>query len=160
MGYNSVGPVSFEGVSAVTATPGSNDGELGYRKWVDGKEYVRVYNDCNSTIPPGYGVVLQSGVSGYSITLSSVTSADIVVGVAQSISMPTANYGWVVSKGITPIEMGATSGSVAAGGLVEIGANGLFVPVSNTTGNKAPAVGKALAAIVSSASGSAYVSCY
>ena len=158
--YNEVGPVLFEGVSGVTATPGPNDGELGFRRWKNGKEYLRVYNDCNSTIPPGYGVVLQSGVSGYSITLSSVTSADLICGVSQSTSMPTGNYGWVVTKGITAIEMGATSASVAAGALCELGANGLFVTVSNTTGNKAPSVVKALAAIVSNASGSAYVSVF
>lgn len=160
MSFYDVGPVSFESVSSVTATPGSNDGEIGYRKFEGGKEYVKVYNDCNSDINPGYAVVLQSGVSGYSVTLSAVTSADIVVGVAQSTTMTTGTYGYVVTKGITAIEMGATSGSVAAGGLVEVGADGVFVPVSNTTGNKSPAVGKALGAIVSSASGNAYVSCY
>jgi hypothetical protein len=158
MSFYDVGPVSFESVSAVTATPGSKDGEIGYRKFEGGKEYVRVYNDCNSTIPPGYGVVLQSGVSGYSITLSSVTSADLMVGVSANTSMPTGNYGWVVTKGITPIQMGVSG--VAAGTLAELGANGLFTTVSNTTGNIAPATVKALAAIASSVSGSAYVSCF
>ena len=95
-----------------------------------------------------------------SVSVSAVTSADIVVGVCRNATLTTGTYGWLVTKGITSIQMGATSGSVASRGLVEIGANGVFVPTSLTTGNLAPAVGQALAAIVSSASGSAYVSCY
>ena len=160
MSFYGADPVLFEGVSGVTATPGGNDVGIGYRRTEGGKGYLKVYNDCNSDINPGYGVVLSSGVSGYSISVTSVTSADIVVGVAQSTTMTTGTYGWVVTKGITAVEMGATSGSVASLGLIEIGAAGVFVPVSNITGVKSPAVGQALAAIVSSASGNAYVSCY
>lgn len=147
-------------VSSVTSSRGANDPEVGTIKVEGGREYVYVYNDGGEDIDPGFGAVIQSGASGYSVTVSAVTSADIVVGVCYHATLTTGTYGWLVRRGIVPVEMNATSGTVAAGDLLEVGANGDFQKVSNTTGNLAPAVGKALEAIVSSASGSAYISCY
>jgi len=162
MSYNAGLPIKFYGVSHVTASLSSKHPQLGAETFdSDGNKYVWAYNDCNSEIGKGFGCVLQSGVStAYSMTLSAATSADFVVGVVKHTSIPTGNYGWLLTRGGGVAEMGATSGSVASRGLIEIGANGVWVPVSNTTGNKAAAVGQALAAIVSSASGSAYFSVY
>jgi len=160
MAYSSNSPVSFFPISATTSALGANDGELGTRRYEQGREYVLVYNDCNSNMAIGQGITLQTGASGYSCTISSVTSVDIVVGVVRHQTISTGYYGWAVTKGITYVKMMATSGTVAAGDLLEIGGNGLFYKASNTTGNIAPAVGKALEAIVSSATGLAYVSCY
>lgn len=160
MSYNSVGPVAFYGKSHVTASLGSNHPDVGERKYFSGNEYVWAYNDCNSDINPGYGCVLQSGATGMSVSVSAVTSADLVVGVCHHATLTTGTYGWLLTKGIGVAEMGATSGSVASRGLLEIGSNGVWVPVSNTTGNLAASVGQALEAIVSSASGSAYFSVY
>jgi hypothetical protein len=161
MAFSSVGPIIFGGgVSMVTSSLGANDPEVGTRKWEGGREYVFVYNDCNSQIIPGLGTVIQSGASGYSVSVSAVTSADIVVGICRNATLTTGTYGWVVTKGVTSVKMNASSGTVAAGDLLEVGADGDFQKVSNTTGNLAPAIGKALEAIVSSAVGSAYVSCY
>jgi hypothetical protein len=162
MSYNAGLPVKFYGVSHVTATPTSRHPQLGEETYdADGNKYVWAYNAGNSEIGKGFGCVLQSGVStAYSMTLSAATSADLVVGVVKHTSIPTANYGFLLTRGVGVAEMGATSGSVASRGLVEIGANGVWVPVSNTTGNKAAAVGQALEAIVSSASGSAFFSIY
>ena len=153
--YTSVGPISFEPVTAVTATPSV---EVGVQRVEGSNHYVYVYNDCASTIPTALGAVLQSGATGYSVTVSSVTSFDVLVGVAVN-TIAVGGYGWLLTKGITSVKMGATSGTVASLGLLELGANGLFVPQSNTTGN-GPVVGKALAAIVSSATGSAFISVY
>lgn len=161
MSYNGLSPVQFSGgPSMVTTALGANDGELGTPVSTGGLQYVLVYNDGNSQISPGYGCVLQSGASGYSVTVSSVTSADLLVGVVRNATLTTGAYGYVVTRGITPVQMLASSGSVASRGLIELGANGLFAPVSNTTGNAAPACGQALAAIVSGASGSAFVSVF
>jgi len=162
MSLNSGLPVKFYGVSHVTASLTSRHAQLGMETFdEDGNKYVWAYNAGNSEIGPGLGCVLQLGVStAYSMTLSAVTSADLVVGVVKHASIPTGNYGFLLTRGVGVAEMGATSGSVASRGLLEIGANGVFVPVSNTTGNKAPAVGQALEAIVSSASGSAFFSVY
>lgn len=166
MAFDGVGPVIFKGgVSNVTSTLGANDPEVGARRWDGGREYVFVYNDGGEDIDPGLGAVLQSGATGYSVTVSSVTSNDLCVGVCRNATLTTGTYGWLVTKGITPVEMIATSGSVSAGGLLELGANGAFAPYSNTSGGTlpgaiSPQIGKALEAIVSSASGSAYISVF
>lgn len=162
MSYQAGLPVRMGGVSFTTATEGGRYPELGQETYdSDGNKYVYVYNDCNSQISPSYGVAVQSGVStGYSVTLSTVTSADLLVGVVKHATIATGNYGWVLTRGVAQVEMLASSGSVATNAPIEIGANGLFAPVSNTTGNKAPIVAKALEAIVSGASGSAYFSIY
>lgn len=160
MAFNSSDPVIFLGVSATTDSLGANDQAPGYRVSYEGREYVLVYNDGNSEIYPGYGVVPQSGATQMSVTVSAVTSADAVVGVVRNTTIATGYYGWAVSRGITPLELNATSGTVAAGDLAEIGANGDWQKVSNTTANLAPAVGKFLEAGVSGASASAYISCF
>lgn len=160
MAFSSNSPVSFFPVSATTSALGANDGEVGYRRHEQGREYVLVYNDGNSNMAVGMGIVLQSGASGYSCTISSVTSADCCVGIVRHQTISTGYYGWAVTKGVTYVKMMATSGTVAAGAMLELGGNGLFYGASNTTGNISPAVGKALEAIVSSATGLAYVSCY
>ena len=159
MAFQGLSPVRFGSVSMVTAALGANDPELGTTAVVDGLEYVFVYNAGGEDINPGYGCVPNSASAGYSVTVTSATFVDFCQGVAKHATLTTDTYGWVVTKGVTPIEMGATSGSVAALGLVYLGANGVFVPASNITGALAPVAGKALAAIVSSASGSAYIRC-
>jgi hypothetical protein len=145
----------------VTATLGANDGQIGQRRYVDGKEYVLVYNGGGASAMVGAGVVLNSAATNYTVTVSAATSADLVIGVVHTATLTTGAYGWVVRKGITPVQMlGGSSASVAARGLIEIAANGLWAPVSNTTGNAAAGCGLALAAITSGTSGNAFVSCY
>jgi len=160
MAFYSDSPVRMYGVSHVTASLSSKHPEVGTRMNDSGREYVWVYNAGGEDIDPGLGAVLIAGATDMSCTVSSVTSADAVIGVCRNATLTTGTYGWLVTRGITPIEMGATSGTVASLGMVEIAANGMFVPVSNTTANIAPAVGKALAEIVSNASGSAYISVF
>ena len=158
MSYNSGLPIRFKGVSFVTATLGGGAPQLGQETFdADGNKYVFVYNDCTSQISPSYGVAPQSGVSTpFSVTLSTVTSADILVGVVKHATIPAASYGWVLTRGVTQVEMLAT---VATNAPLEIGADGLFAPVSNTTGN-GPTIGKSLAEIVTGASGSAFIRAY
>ena len=162
MSFNHGLPVRFVSVSFTTESLGGKYPKLGEETYdSDGNKYVYIYNDCNSQISPGYGVAVQSGVSTpYSCTLSTVTSADLLVGVVKHSTITTGSYGYVVTRGVVNVEMLATSGSVATNSPIEIGANGAFAPVSNTTGNKAGIKGKSLAAIVSGASGSAYISVY
>jgi len=152
-------PVVFRGESFVTATLDGKSPQLGQEMQIGGRTYVWAHNAGNNDVSPGMGMVLMSDASNYSLSSTSVTSADICVGVVRNATFLTANYGWLVRRGVTNIEMGATSGTVAAHGPVEIAADGLFVPVSNTTANLVAAVGKALTDIVSSASGEAYISC-
>ena len=161
MTYNAGLPVKFRGVSFTTASLSSKDPQLGTRTYdSDGNEYIWMYNAGNSQILPTYGVVPQSGVStAFSMTLSSATSADVAVGLVKHATIATGNYGFVLVKGIGTVEVLASSGTVATNGLMEIGANGLWAPRSNTTGN-GPAQTKALEEIVSGASGSAFVNLF
>ena len=152
-------PVNFYGVSLTTKTLGVNDPEPGYRQTVGDEDYVFVYNAGNSIIDKGMGCVV-SAVTGYSVTVSSTTSADFLVGVAKNKSLATAEYGWVMTRGFCAIEMITASGTVAAGDLVHLAADGEFAIVSNQTGQKDPAWGKAMAAIVSGASGQAFINCH
>jgi len=160
MSFQGIAPIAFDGVSMVTTALGSKDGELGTRRVVDGREYVLVYNDGGASVPVGCGVVPAAGSSNFSITVTAATSADAVIGICRNATITTAAYAWVVVNGYTTVQMMATSGTVTTGGLIEIAGNGYFAPVSLTTGNKAPAIGKALNTIASSGSGDAYVRCF
>ena len=156
MTYFSATPIRFDGVSNVTATRGRNDPEVGACIAEGDEEYIYVYNTGASTLSMGHCAVL-SGVTGYSVTVSSTSSSDLAVGVCKHADIAAGSYGWLMTKGFCEIEMAATSGTVAAGGLVEVSVDGAFAPQSNTTGAGFGPVGKAMEAIVSSASGAAYV---
>lgn len=157
--YNA-SPIRFNGVSQVTATLGANDGQLGDEAQEGSTKYLLVYNDCNSSLAVGNGVILQSGASGYSCTISSVTG-DRIIGVVKNAAITTGAYGWVVTKGFTTVQMMAASGTASAAQTpLQIAANGLFAPASNVTGNPGGVLGWSLAVIASSASGNAYISVY
>lgn len=161
MSVNSVGPIRFGSLSMVTGTLGPKDPELGTRVIANGLEYVFVYNEADTQAVPGMGLVTNAGAtSAYSATISSTTSADFCLGVVRHATLTTTTYGWVVVRGVTPVKAGATSGTITTGKAFEMAANGLFTPVSNTTGNLSPAIGKALNTIVSSANGDAFISCF
>jgi hypothetical protein len=146
--------VRFAGVSQVTTSLGSKDPEVGTRITEGDEEYIFVYNTgSNAQINPGHCAVL-SGVTGYSVTVSSI-SLDLAIGVCKHATITTGAYGWLMTRGFGSVEMGANY-SAAAGELLEIGVDGVFDTASNTTGN-AGYVAKAMEAIASGASGQAYV---
>lgn len=160
MSFEGASPICFEPVTAVTATPSS---QLGAKRTEGGFDYIYAYNDCNSSIQTGLGTVLQSGVSGMSVTLSSVTNVGCLIGVAVN-TLTTGTYGWLMTRGITNIEVNATSGTVAAGDGLTLGVNGVFNRITGTSGATAGAgatvFGTALEAIISGASGSAYIKAF
>lgn len=156
MAYESAGPVIFGGVSMVTNSLGSNDPEVGARKTVGDEEYIFVYNGGNSTIAPGNAVIC-SGVTGYTVTVSSTSGSDLAIGVCKHESITTGYYGWVVRQGFTAVEMGANN-SATAGALLTLAGDGTFDIVSGFTGTLPP-IAKAMAAIASGASGQAYIRC-
>lgn len=161
MTVSNVGPILFAGVSMVTTTLGTNDPEVGTVCRSGSHDYIFVYNTGSSTVNPGYGVVC-SAVSGYSVTVSSTSGLDVLIGVCRHAAIPTGSYGWVVTKGFCQIQMSATSGTVAAGDYVGLGPDGTFNrrASANTDVMLAPIVGKAMAAINSSASGTAYIKAF
>lgn len=142
-------------LSMVTSSLGPNDPKVGDKCIVGNEEYLFVYNLGSSTLGQALACTV-SGVSGYSVTVSTTTSTDYLVGVCKNADIATGSYGWVVTKGFCQVTMIATSGTVTAGGQIELGADGKFAPRSNTTGN-GNFVGKAMATIASSATGTAFV---
>jgi hypothetical protein len=143
--------VFFESVSNVTAT---NSVEVGaYRQ--DGEDtYQYVYNAGGEDIAQSYGCTL-SGVTGYSVTVSSLTNVDMF-GHCKNATFTTATYGWILRRGFAAIEMGANN-SAAAGALLCPSADGLYAHATQTTLPFGKIVGKAMEAIASGASGQAYL---
>lgn len=156
----STAPIVMYGKSHVTASLSSRHPAVGTFKSFDGEDYVWVYNACNSQINPGYVCIPQSGMSVASITLTSTTNSGKAFGIVKHATLTTATYGWLLRRGVVNVEMNGTSGTIASGGDIGIGADGVCTPVTQATGILSPAFGQALEAIVSGASGSAYVSIY
>jgi len=158
MTYYGNEPVKFGSISMVTATLGDNDPEPGYEAKVGDEKYVFVYNAGNSQIPPTYGATV-SAVTGYSVTLSSITSVDFLIGICKHATLTTATYGWLMTRGFATVEMEADN-SCTAGQILALAADGEFALKSNSTGYPTPAVGKAQAAIASGGSGAAFISVF
>ena len=155
MAYQTVGPVLFESVSQTTAT---NSVELGTRVVVDGRQYCYVYNGAaNSVIVPGNGVIAQTGTSGYTVTISSVTGCDAFAGVCYHSTIATGYYGWVVTRGHTKFKMHADSAATACDILLPA-ANGVFAAGQTFLLNIMP-TGKATVATGSAGVGEAFVNC-
>lgn len=167
MSYYANGPVLFQGISFVTATPAHY--RPGDRVHFAGEEYVYVYNDANSDFAPTYLLQAQSGATGYSLTITNATNTGLPLALVKHATLPTANYGWGLVKGFGTIEMTANSGTVAVNGLLTPGVDGTCAPglvqtqTTSTDGatiRMMQPVGQALAEIVTGASGAAYVSLY
>lgn len=157
MAVYSIG-ANFAGVSQVTATLGANDPEVGTRLRSGDEEYIFVYNAANSQILPG-DVCVVSAVSGYSVTVSSTTAVDLAVGVCKHATLTTGTYGWLMTKGFGQVNMHADN-SVAAGGMLVCGDLGKFFNKTISTGVPTPIIGKAMAAIASGASGTAFLNIF
>lgn len=115
-------PAYAESVSAVTATPSV---QLGARRMESGEEYCYVYNAGGEQIPPGYGCIL-SAVTGYSVTVSSLTQVGGFFGVVKNATLTTGTYGWVVVKGFVPMKNGMASTAMSAGDQVIPALNGAW----------------------------------
>lgn len=155
--YN-VDPVGFAGKSFTTTSLGTNDPQLGQILRDGGKEYVWVYNAGGASGSVGTAVII-SGVSGYSVTVSSVTDLNgWMIGVVENNTLTTAAYAWVVMRGYTQINMSANN-SAAAGERLTLGTDGLFSRLvsANTDTLRNSVVGVAMSAIASGASGTAYI---
>lgn len=155
--YNE-GPIRFSSISMVTATLGTNDPQVGERTREDDEEYVFVYNTGNSQISVGRAAVL-SGVTGYSVTVSSVTAVDFAVGVCKHATLTTATYGWLVTKGFTQVQLGADD-SATTGSVLRLALDGGFALASNATANMSPVIAKAMTGAASGTSCAAFISLF
>lgn len=158
MTFYNASPIRFGvDISGTTATLGVNDPEIGAKCCVDELEYLFVYNDGGEQIGVGQPVTI-SGVTGYSVTVSCVTLADLAMGIRQHSTMTTATYGWVATRGIGTVEMSPNE-SCVTGQILAVGAEGLGL-ASNSTDFQTPTVAKALESIASGASGVAFFSVF
>lgn len=155
MSFEGISPIRFGTTSMTTATLGPNDPELGTRCTSGGRQYMLIYNAA-SVIGIGVGCVLATNATNATCIVSSVTSADMLVGVARDVSIASGYYGWVVTRGVTPVMMHADVSGVT-GAVLELAGNGLFAIVSNTTGNKAPTFGKLQSSVASGLSAPAQI---
>lgn len=149
-------PIRFVSPSFTTNSLGPNDPRVGDIAQVGNDKYRFVYNTGSSTANVGDGVIL-SGVSGYSVTVSSTTSVDLLVGVVKHAAIATGYYGYVVTNGFSQVNMGANL-SAAAGALLILAADGKFTAKTISTGYVGQGNVKAMEAIASGASGTAYIS--
>ncbi len=143
----------FGSVSMVTATLGVNDPELGTRVCEGGNEYTLVYNGGTSQVSVGRGAVV-SGVSGYTVTVSSVVTTDSLFGVCKHATLTTGTYGWLVTRGFAPV-MASAAVSIVVGDAVILGVDGYFtniIPSLATTVPYPTVVGKCVATAASATS--------
>lgn len=119
--------------------------------WGDtsGNLYVYVYNAGNSQISQGQGAVL-SGTSGYSVTVSSTTSIDYMMGICRNATMATAAYGWLMYRGFSGFSAGAND-SFSTGDVLAVAVGGNFSNKSSATGFTGTVVGKAVFSVASGA---------
>jgi len=146
----------FWPISLVSGAVDKNSPEVGTETQVGDVKYRFIYNEGTTSIAVGNGCKIASGASGYTVTVSTASVIDLLVGVAVHASIPTANYGWVATQGKVTVLM-ETTVSVASGEGLRLGANGAFVSQSIATGSYLPAVGRPVASIASNGSGTAFI---
>lgn len=142
MALQSLGPVSFESVSNVTAT---NSVELGTRRTEAGIDYIYVYNAGAADIAQGQmgfiGAAIASSVANYSVTVSNAASQSgsrAVVGVAHNAAITTLKYGWLATRGVVYGVPDATATSLNSGVEVVPGVDGGFVAYAGTSATGTP----------------------
>lgn len=149
-------PAYNEPISAVTLT---NSVLLGSVRMEGGEEYLYVYNDGGASMTVSYLAVPQSGSSGYSVTVTSVTGADVGMGFVKHATFPTAAYGWILTKGYTTVLNGMASTALVSGDMIAPAANG-GIQV-HTGALTAPILGKMISATGSAGvAGKAFVRCF
>lgn len=137
------GPVTEVGTSAKA--------ELGAKRSEGLKEYTYVYN-AGTTAAAGYGLCA-SAMSAGSVTVTTAVG-DILIGVVET-SLPTSNYGWVVSKG--PVKV-TSANAIAERGPVCVGVAGVFEQaLTALAGGSHVVVGQAIGAITSGSTGTVYL---
>lgn len=120
-------PAFMESVSNVTATPSVQNGAI---RVENGDVYRYVYNDCNSQIIPGLGVIISAN-SGFSVTLSSTTNSGGFFGIVHHATLTTGTHGWVMTAGFCKIKAPANSG-IVSGAVLGVGGDGVVTDVPVT----------------------------
>lgn len=158
MALNGQPTVFVDSVSDVTATLPAGY-EVGIRRYKGNEQYMLVYNNGNSQATVGNGVTI-TALTGYSVTVSSVTSVNPCFGVVRNATMTTATYGWVVIKGFSSLKADASTG-LAVGDACCLGTDGVFQRLTGATGYAfAPVCAWVLQATASAGLGYGYVNAF
>lgn len=154
------GPININvfPVSATTATLPAGV-EIG-QTWTQGPhKYQLVYNaQASAVLSPGY-IVVASGTSGYSVTISSTTDPWAKPFGVVHKTIPSASYGWVLKGGSICSLKNSGNSAIAAGDNIVPDADGVVTKPTGGTGTTGMAAvfAKALAATTTAATFSAYV---
>lgn len=168
-GYG-VGPVLFGGIdgasplSFVTSDSAAirADGHaVGDRVDHAGEEYLLVHNAGASIAAQGNFMVLSS-LSGFSLTISSLSAQHMPICVVKHADIPAGGYGWGLVRGISQVLCEST---MPTGAFLTPGQDGVFKTYA-TSANTDTVKGYNVGQVLSSGSGStasmpkAYVRCW
>jgi len=160
MAFEGIDPVQFGvGVSSTTLTQGVNDPQLGTKITKGGNDYVFVYNS-GGTATQNQIVCLNSGASGYSVTVSSVVETGYFFGVAANTALTAAAYGWVLTRGFCDLEPVT---AVASGNILIAGLNGQVEPpavATNATAWRGPVQAIAQEATIACGAAKCYINAF
>lgn len=139
--------MAFDGIVRVVkdediSTPGATQKyQLGVKHFKNGNEYVYVY--AHSAFSAGhYGVLQQSSssfTSNYTVTVTNASLAGYLACVAQA-AFTAADYGFMLTKGVSLVQLDSGAVSMNAGDLLALGTDGGFV-VAGATFSTAPRFG-------------------
>jgi hypothetical protein len=159
-------PAEAESISNVTLTNSVTPGEVRFFK---GEEYIYVANaNANTGIGQGCFAVLSAN-SGFSVTVSSITQYDFPIGFVKHQTIPSGGFGWLLTRGFTPVSLG-TNASATTSDLLYPAAAGNCAAAANALsagcGIMIQPIGYVVQGAASAASGGtataavAYVRCY
>ena len=151
MTVQSIAPIMFESVSAVTATPSV---ELGTERTEAGEKYVYVYNAGGTTAAKGFGLSRPASAAAglYSASVSAA-SGDVCVGFVKHADIGAGSYGWALKRGLVTIAVASSASDQSAGVKAIGGGTGKVV----THAAAYFPVGELTTAVVSGNSGALFV---
>lgn len=119
--------VFFESVTQLTATcPASL--EPGVIRYEGSKEYQYVYNGGGASGTIGY-YVRATSTSGYTVTVTGTSKTAVPFGIVAGATLTTANYGWVLKRGVNTF-IADTNSSFAIGDGICPGTDGKWINAS------------------------------
>jgi len=118
--FYGTGPLMKRGISFVTQDSAAEMPELGCRVLYKGEEYVWFHNVTASTEIQPNKLVTNSLLSGYSLTVSTV-SGGIALAATKHVTIPSGGYGWGLVRGLN--QMTCTS-TLVSGVMIAVGDDG------------------------------------
>tara|TARA_R110000868_G_scaffold62962_4_gene189971 strand:- start:895 stop:1353 length:459 start_codon:yes stop_codon:yes gene_type:complete len=145
-----VSPIFFSGISMVTAVPVV---ALGTERVESGEKYRYIYNGGATTASVGLGLNRIAGATTANSAAVCSVSGDQCLGFVKHVAIPSAEYGWALTRGLVTVAV-ASSASSQSAGIKGLGLNGL---VATYITGAFYIQGELMTAIVSGNSGSIYV---